>query len=84
MRDRGVTNRGQEIETKRHIYCRDPNYSGSGKCFQELISEKSLTLLPDRPRLELIIVSSNFQALLFLQDKLLESVWQLLIPVKHS
>ena len=31
----------------------------------------------------LIIVSSNFQALLFLQDKLLESVRTLLIPVKE-
>ena len=30
------------------------------------------------------IVSSNFKALLFLQDKLLESVWKLLIPVKLS
>ena len=44
------------------------------KCFQELISEKLLILLRERPRLELIIVSSNFQALLFWQDKLLESV----------
>ena len=44
------------------------------KCFQELISEKLLRLLRERPRLELIIVSSNFQALLFWQDKLLESV----------
>ena len=44
------------------------------KCFQELISEKLLILLRDRPCLELIIVSSKFQALLFLQDKLLESV----------
>ena len=43
-------------------------------CFQELISEKLLILLRERPRLELIIVSSNFQALLFWQDKLLESV----------
>ena len=26
-----------------HVYCRDQNYSGSGrKCFQELISEKLL------------------------------------------
>ena len=35
-------------------------------------------------RLELVIVSSNFQALLFLQGKLLESVWKLLIPLKQS
>ena len=33
-----------------------------------------LILLRDRPSLELIIVSSNYQALLFLQDQLLESV----------
>ena len=39
------------------------------KCFQELISEKLLILLRERPRLELIIVSSNFfHSLLFLQD----------------
>ena len=44
------------------------------KCFQELISEKLLILLRDWPSLELIIVSSNFQALLLLQEKLLESV----------
>ena len=44
------------------------------KSFQELFLEKLLTSLRDRPCLELIIVSSNFQALLFLQDKLLESV----------
>ena len=44
------------------------------KCFQELISEKLLILLRDGPGLELIIVFSNFQALLLLQDKLLESV----------
>ena len=41
------------------------------KCFQELISEKSLIFLRDGPCLELIIVSSNFQALLLLQDILL-------------
>ena len=40
----------------------------------ELNSEKLLTLLRDRPCLELILISSNIQALLFLQDKLLESV----------
>ena len=44
------------------------------KCFQELISEKLLILLRDRPCLELIIVSSYIRALLFLQGKLLESV----------
>ena len=54
------------------------------KCFQELISEKLLILLWDRPCLESIIVSSHFQALLFLQEKLLESVWKVLIPVKES
>ena len=35
-----------------------------------------LILLRDRLCLELIIVSSNFQAMLFLQDKFLESVRQ--------
>ena len=44
------------------------------KCLQELISEKLLILLRDRPCLELSRVSSHFQAFLFLQDKLLESV----------
>ena len=43
------------------------------KCFKELISEKLLILLRGRPCLELIIASSSFQALLFWQDKLLES-----------
>ena len=37
------------------------------KCFRELISEKLLILLRDRPCLEFIIVSSNFQAFLFFQ-----------------
>ena len=37
------------------------------KCFRELISEKLLILLRDRPCLELIIISSHFQAFLFLQ-----------------
>ena len=36
--------------------------------------KKLRILLRERPCLELNIVSSNFQALLFLQDKLLESV----------
>ena len=54
------------------------------RCFQELISEKLLILLRDGPCLEIIIVSSNFQALLLLQHKSLESVWQRLIPVKKS
>ena len=44
------------------------------KCFQELISEKLLILLRDGPCLELVIVSSNFQALPLLQDHLLASV----------
>ena len=60
--------------TRNMQYCRDQNYSGSGKCFQEFISEELLILLRDGPCLELIIVSNNFQALLLLQDKLLESV----------
>ena len=45
-----------------------------GKTFQELFSEKVLILLRDRPCLEVIIVCGNFQALLLLQDKRLESV----------
>ena len=55
-------------------------------CFQEFISEELLILLRDRPSgwLELFIASSNFQALLFLQDKLLESLWKLANPVKKS
>ena len=52
--------------------------------FPGINSEKVLILLWDRPCLALIIVSSHFQALLFLQDKLLESVWQLWIPVEKS
>ena len=39
--------------------------------------------LRERPCLEVIIVSGNFQALLFLQDKLLESVWKLWIQVRN-
>ena len=54
------------------------------KWFHELISENLLNLLRDRPWLELIIVASNFQALLFLQDKLLESIENSWIPVKRS
>ena len=38
----------------------------------------------DGPCLELIVTSSNFHSLLLLQDKLLESVWKQLIPVKMS
>ena len=45
-----------------------------GNCFQDLIAEKLLMLLQDRPCLDLSIVSSNFEVLLFLQDKLVESV----------
>ena len=40
--------------------------------FLELISEILLISLWDRPRLELVFVSNNFQALRFLQDKLPE------------
>ena len=43
------------------------------KCFQELISQNLLILLRDRSCLELIIVSSNFQAFLLLEEKSLES-----------
>ena len=45
---------------------------------------KLLILLRDRPCMKFIIISSNFQALLFWKDKLLDSVWKLLIPVKKS
>ena len=45
---------------------------------------KITDFLWDGPCLESIIVSSNFQALLLTQDKLLESVWKRLIPVKRS
>ena len=47
-------------------------------------SRKLLILLRDRPCLELIIVSSNSQALLFVQVKLLEPVWKLLASEKKS
>ena len=42
--------------------------------FQELIFKNLLNLLWDWPCLEIIIVCSNFQDLLFLQDRSLESV----------
>ena len=45
---------------------------------------KITDFLRDGPFFELVIVSSNFQALLLLQDKLLASVWKRLIPVKRS
>ena len=62
------------------------NHSGSHleKYFQEFISEKNLILLRDGPCLQLMIVSSIFQALLLLQNKLLESVWKRLVPLKKS
>ena len=68
------------------FYCRDQNYSGSGKMFPGINFWKITDFFcgRDGPCLELIIVSSNFQALLLLQDKLLESVWKRLIPVKRS
>ena len=55
-----------------------------GKCFQELMFDQLLILLQDGPCQELIILSSKFQALVFLQDKLLESAWKQLIPVEKS
>ena len=58
--------------------CRDQIIADPEKCFQEFISEK---LLAGRA-LSGIIVSSNLQALPFLQDKLLESSF--LISVKES
>ena len=65
-------------------YCRDQNYSGSGKTFPGINFWKITDFLWDGSCLELIIVSSNFQTLLLLQDKLLESVWKRLISVKRS
>ena len=44
------------------------------KCFRELISENLLILLRDGPCQEFSIASSNFEASLFRQEKLLESV----------
>ena len=52
--------------------------------FSGINSEKLLILLQDGPCLEIIIASGNFQASFFLQDKWLESVWQVLIPLKKS
>ena len=43
-------------------------------CFHELSIQKLVILLRDRPCLGLFPVSSHFQALLFLEDKLLELV----------
>ena len=37
----------QCLTTCPRVYCRDQNYSGSGKCFQEIISEKLLIFLRD-------------------------------------
>ena len=67
----------QECERdKIETYCRDQILiiADPEKCFQELISENLQILLRDRPCPEIIIVSSNFQASFFSQDKLLESV----------
>ena len=55
-----------------------------GLKFQELKSEKLLILLQDRPCQELILVSSDFQVLFSVQDKLLASAWNLLVPAKKS
>ena len=52
---------------------------GIRKMFPKTDFWKITNFLRGRPCLELIIASSNFQALLFLQDK---SVWKLLIPQK--
>ena len=70
--------------SKTFTYCREQIIADPEKCFQELVSEKLQIVLRERPRLELIIVSSNFQALLFWQDKLRESIWKLFIPVTKS
>ena len=62
------------------IYCWDQNsISDPETCCQELIFEHLLTLLLDRPYLELDIISSNFQVSLFSQDKSLEFVWDILV-----
>ena len=53
-----------------------PNSCGFGECFQKFVSVILLSLLRYRLCLEVIIVSSDFQALVFLQDKLLESSWK--------
>ena len=50
------------------------NYSRSGKTFAGINFREITDFIAGWPRLELIMVSGNFQALLFLQDKLLESV----------
>ena len=38
----------------------------------------------DRPCLQSSIIASNFEVMLVFQDKLLESVWKLWIPVKEG
>ena len=48
------------------LYCRDQNFSGSGKIFPGINFWKITDFLREKPRSELIIVSSNFQALLLL------------------
>ena len=40
-------------------YCRDQNYSGSEKCFQELMSEKLLIFFADGPSSEWVIIVSR-------------------------
>ena len=55
-------------------YCWDQTYNGSRKMFSGTHSQNLLILLQHRPCLELIIVSSSFQALFFLQARLLELV----------
>ena len=77
-----LTERGARMGLLKFSTVRTKIIADPEKCFHKLISEKPLILLWDRPGLELIIVSSNFNALVFLQDKLLESVWKLLIPAK--
>ena len=49
-------------------YFRNQIIADPKTCLQEFISGKLLILLRDKPCLELVIVSSNFQALLGLQD----------------
>ena len=62
------------VQVVREIFAGTKVIADPETCFQELISDKSLNLLRDRPCLEFSLIPSNFQALLFLHHKLLESV----------
>ena len=69
---------GHPVTNLRHLSCFpwfEPHASDIGKL---------PILLKDRPSLELIFVSSNSMVLLHLENKLLESVRKLVLPVKKS